>query len=91
LQAETKRVVANICGNVESAVGAIGKHQIADIDNVRTEQLPELELLDLEVFEETLAIEKIVNASTERFWVDLESLMFRLGALLDTTSELAPT
>ena len=84
LQAETKRVVADICGNVESAFGAIGKPQIADIDNVPTEQLPELELLDLEVFEETLAIEKIVNASTERFWVDLESLMFRLGALLDT-------
>lgn len=84
LQAETKRVVADICGNVESAFGAIGKPQIADIDNAPTEQPPELELLDLEVFEETLAIEKIVNASTERFWVDLESLMFRLGALLDT-------
>ena len=84
LQAETKRVVADICGNVESAFGAIGKPQVADIDNALESSPPELELLDLEVFEETLAIEKIVNASTERFWVDLESLMFRLGALLDT-------
>lgn len=40
LQAETKRVVADICGNVENAFGAIGKPQIADIDKVPTEQLP---------------------------------------------------
>ena len=29
LQAETKRVVADICGNVESALGAIGKSQLS--------------------------------------------------------------
>ena len=40
-------------------------------------------LVALEEFEDTLAIEKIVRAGTERFWLELESIMLRLGSGLD--------
>ena len=41
-----------------------------------------LALIPLEEFEDTLAIEKIVRSGTERFWLDLESLMLRLAHVL---------
>ena len=62
-------------------------HQEDTVNDPALQEAAELTLLDLEVFEETLAIEKIVRASTERFWVDLESLMFRLGSALNIPAE----
>lgn len=89
LQAETKQVVAQICAAVDNAFDSVqvqGQHE-AEIDKTSSPDDIELALLDLEVFEETLAIEKIVRASTERFWMDLESLMFRLGSILEIPAE----
>ena len=83
LQAQTKRVVTQICTVVEGRFASLEEHHRDDLDNQPLQQETELTFLDLEVFEETLAIEKIVRANTKRFWIDLESLMFRLGALLD--------
>ena len=83
LQTETKQVVRQICGGVGAAFDSFEDHQKDVVNDPTLQQTPELALLDLEVFEETLAIEKIVRASTERFWVDLESLMFRLGSALN--------
>lgn len=87
LQTQTKEVVRQICSAVGSAFDALHDHQKDLIHDQRSEHDLELALLDLEVFEETLAIEKIVRASTQRFWVDLESLMFRLGCVLETQAE----
>ena len=42
-------------------------------------EIAALSLVALEEFEDTLAIEKIVRAGTERFWLELESIMLRLG------------
>ena len=43
----------------------------------------ELRLVDLNEFEDTLAIEKIVRVSTERFWLPLEAISIRLAQNLD--------
>ena len=43
------------------------------------QQVPELRLVDLNEFEDTLAIEKIVRVSTERFWLPLEAISIRLA------------
>ena len=42
----------------------------------------ELRLVDLNEFEDTLAIEKIVRVSTERFWLPLEAISIRLAEAL---------
>ena len=82
LQAQTKPIVGQICSAVGASFDLLKDNQTGPTDAPMPEETAELALLDLEVFEETLAIEKIVRASTERFWVDLESLMFRLGSVL---------
>ncbi len=87
LQAESKQVVRQICSAVSNAFDALQDHQKDLGNDPASQEVVELALLDLEVFEETLAIEKIVRASTERFWMDLESLMFRLGSLLNLPAE----
>ena len=86
LQGETKRVVADMCASVSRAFDVIHTPPVADTADIAAENIA-LELLDLEIFEETLAIEKIVKASTERFWIDLESLMFRLGILFSVPAD----
>ena len=43
----------------------------------------ELRLVDLNEFEDTLAIEKIVRVGTERFWLPLEAISIRLAQNLD--------
>ena len=87
LQTETKRVVRQICAVVETAFDSFEDQQIDVVNDPVPQEFVELALLDLEVFEETLAIEKIVRASTARFWIDLESLMFRLGSALNMPAE----
>ena len=47
------------------------------------QQGSELRLVDLNEFEDTLAIEKIVRVSTERFWLPLEAISIRLAQNLD--------
>lgn len=83
LQTEAKLVVENMHGGVDNAFATLSSASTHNPEKPASDLHPELALLDLEVFEETLAIEKIVKASTERFWVELESLMFRLGSLLE--------
>lgn len=67
LQGQTKQVVTQICAVVEGRFVSLKERQRADLDKQPLQQETELTLLDLEVFEETLAIEKIVTASTTRF------------------------
>ncbi len=43
----------------------------------------ELNLVDLEEFEDTLAIDKIVKAGNERYWLQWEAIVFRVAAMLD--------
>ena len=51
---------------------------------VGSEQTPaELDLVDLKGFENSSAIDSIVQAGSERYWSQLESLTLGLGALLD--------
>lgn len=64
LQGQTKQVVTQICAVVEGRFVSLKERQRADLDKQPLQQETELTLLDLEVFEETLAIEKIVTAST---------------------------
>ena len=47
------------------------------------QQGSELRLVDLNEFEDTLAIEKIVRVSTERFWLPLEAISIRLAQNLN--------
>ena len=49
----------------------------------REQRESELRLVDLNEFEDTLAIEKIVRVSTERFWLPLEAISIRLAQNLD--------
>jgi len=67
LQGQTRQVVTQICAVVEGRFVSLKERQRADLDKQPLQQETELTLLDLEVFEETLAIEKIVTASTTRF------------------------
>lgn len=66
LQGQTRQVVTQICAVVEGRFVSLKERQRADLDKQPLQQETELTLLDLEVFEETLAIEKIVTASTTR-------------------------
>ena len=86
LQAEAKQVVQQIHSATGDAFDSLMSQPSEGVDEPASEEELELALLDLEVFEETLAIEKIVKASTERFWMALESLMFRLGSVLDMSA-----
>ena len=64
LQTETKQVVRQICGGVGAAFDSFEDQQEDTVNDPALQEAAELTLLDLEVFEETLAIEKIVRAST---------------------------
>ena len=43
----------------------------------------ELDLVDIREFENSLAIDKIVQAGSERYWIQLESLTLRVGKILE--------
>ena len=59
-------------------------HETATNEEFDQEQRgSELRLVDLNEFEDTLAIEKIVRVSTERFWLPLEAISIRLAQNLD--------
>ena len=54
-----------------------------DQESGQEQRESELRLVDLNEFEDTLAIEKIVRVSTERFWLPLEAISIRLAESLD--------
>ena len=54
----------------------------------RDEQPRELNLVDVDEFEDSLAIDKIVKAGSERYWIELEACALRLGAILETDPRL---
>ena len=88
LQRASRSVVAEISAAVSQKFEEYTIDNNAFVDNgdgdgdgrVITEA--RLALIPLEEFEDTLAIEKIVRSGTERFWLDLESLMLRLAHVL---------
>lgn len=82
LQSASKTIVSEIT----SAISVAYKHHLLTevSDEVDDDAgAPVLSLVALEEFEDTLAIEKIVRAGTERFWLELESIMLRLARGLD--------
>ena len=82
LQSASKTIVSEIA----SAISLAFQHyHLPTVDDEIDEEaeIRVLSLVALEEFEDTLAIEKIVRAGTERFWLELESIMLRLGNGLD--------
>ena len=62
---------------------AAGWHKTRQSRLQKMTSLSAWRLCPLEEFEDTLAIEKIVRAGTERYWLELESMIFRLAARLE--------
>ena len=54
------------------------------VEQVSPEEQPaELDLVDLREFENSLAIERIVQAGSARYWIPMEALTLRIGDILD--------
>ncbi|MDG1507137.1 MAG: DUF1631 family protein [Luminiphilus sp.] len=83
LQGSIKSVVHQITRSVSDAFGRCGASQNSAVTTVESDEPIRLALVPLEEFEDTLAIEKIVRAGTERYWLELESMIFRLAARLE--------
>ena len=83
LQGSIKPVVHQITRAVSDAFGRCGASQNSAVTTVESDEPIRLALVPLEEFEDTLAIEKIVRAGTERYWLELESMIFRLAAHLE--------
>lgn len=82
LQSAFKTIVSEIASAI--SLGFQDYHLPTVDDEIGEEaEIRVLSLVALEEFEDTLAIEKIVCAGTERFWVELESIMLRLSSSLD--------
>ena len=72
-----------ITSEIASTISCSFEHYTfpAENDEVAGEnEASALSLVPLEDFEDTLAIEKIVRAGTERFWIELESIMLRIAS-----------
>jgi len=78
LQSASKTIVSEIAATISLA---FQNYRLPTVDDEIDEEaeIAALSLVALEEFEDTLAIEKIVRAGTERFWLELESIMLRLG------------
>ena len=74
LQSASKVVVSEIATSISTAYHHY-RTPIVNTDVDAEDEIPPLALIALEEFEDTLAIEKIVRAGTERFWLELESIM----------------
>lgn len=83
LQGSIKPVVHQITRSVSAAFGSCGVSQNSVATATESDEPVGLALVPLEEFEDTLAIEKIVRAGTERYWLELESMIFRLAARLE--------
>ena len=78
LQSASKTIVSEIAATISLA---FQNYRLPTVDDEIDEEaeIAVLSLVALEEFEDTLAIEKLVRAGTERFWLELESIMLRLG------------
>ncbi|MDB3899339.1 DUF1631 domain-containing protein [Luminiphilus sp.] len=83
LQGSIKPVVHQITCSVSDAFRSCGISQNSAATRTESDEPVRLALVPLEEFEDTLAIEKIVRAGTERYWLELESMIFRLAARLE--------
>lgn len=81
LKSGSKHFVSTLLQEVSSGFG----HLVANSADGSTEQPTpaELNLVDLREFENSLAIDKIVQAGSERYWIQLESLTLRIGKILN--------
>lgn len=86
LQTASKTIVTEMVAAMSSAF-QLYRHPITSDEKDTESEIPGLALIPLEEFEDTLAIEKIVKAGTERFWLELESIMFRLAVGLGSEPE----
>lgn len=72
-----------ICTDFQAGVDRGFDQLIAAKSDEKTPSKPaELNLVDLDEFEDHLAIDKIVKAGSERYWVALESMTLRIGEIV---------
>lgn len=72
-----------ICADFQAGVDRGFEKLIAAASDEKTPGKPaELNLVDLDEFEDHLAIDKIVKAGSERYWVALESMTLRIGEIV---------
>lgn len=86
LQRASKTIVSEITSAISLAYQHYERPVVSDAIDAESE-MRGLSLVPLEEFEDTLAIEKIVRAGTERFWLELESIMLRLATGLDISPD----
>lgn len=81
LKSGSKHFVSAVLQDVNSA---FEKLVATTADGPAEDPTPaELNLVDLREFENSLAIDKIVQAGSERYWIQLESLTLRIGKILN--------
>lgn len=78
LQSSSKTIVSEI---IRAISLAFNDYKVPAVPGKDEDEFPDgrLALVALEEFEDTLAIEKIVRAGTERFWLEMESVMLRIA------------
>ncbi len=59
-----------------------GFEQLIDVKPKEVAQPAELNLVDIDEFEDNLAIDKIVTSGSERHWIALESMTLRIGEII---------
>ena len=79
LKVQHKALVASTLTEINQAYGKLVEINGEDPSNIPAE----LDLVDLEEFENNLAIDRIVRAGSERYWVQLEALTLRIAELID--------
>ena len=77
-QSASKTIISEIAATIPRAFQNY-RLPTVDVEIDEEAEIRVLSLAALEEFEDTLAIEKIVRAGTERFWLELQSIMLRLG------------
>ena len=77
------KMIQDLQANWEMTLSAPTPEGASNQASDQKQQGSELRLVDLNEFEDTLAIEKIVRVSAERFWLPLEAISIRLAQTLD--------
>ena len=78
LRSASKTIISEIAATTSLAFQNY-RLPTVDVEIDEEAEIRVLSLVALEEFEDTLAIEKIVRAGTERFWLELQSIILRLG------------
>lgn len=82
LKSRSKDFVTTLLAEIDLAFGNLVTERGLSKDEDK--QLPaELDLVDLRVFDNSAGIDQIVQAGSERYWSQLQSLTLGLGTLLD--------